>query len=93
MRFPGKNRAAFCIFDKNIKKHIESVGFDLFHEVFPVTKISDLDALIQNAFKASYKDVSVQTPWRNWPQKSGVDPDGMDSVIKSWIPLITKNIN
>jgi len=79
-----KDRSAFLIFDEDIKRHMESVGFDLFHEVFPFTKVSDLDALIKNAFQAGYKDVFVADSLEELAGKTGIDPDGLKRTIEEY---------
>jgi fumarate reductase flavoprotein subunit len=79
-----KSRSAFVIFDENIKKHMESVGFDSFHEVFPFRKVSDLDALIQNAFKVGYKDVFVADTLEELAEKTGIDSDGLKATVNEY---------
>jgi fumarate reductase flavoprotein subunit len=79
-----KDRSAFLIFDENIKIHMESIGFDLFHEVFPFTKVNDLDALIQNAFQAGYKDVFVADSLEELAGKTGIDPDSLKRTVEEY---------
>ncbi|OGP54509.1 MAG: fumarate reductase [Deltaproteobacteria bacterium RBG_13_52_11] len=88
-----KNRAAFLIFDENIKKHMESVGFDLLQEVFPFTKVSDLDALMKNAFKASYKDIFVADSLEELTGKTGIDPDGLKRTIEEYNGFCRKGLD
>jgi fumarate reductase flavoprotein subunit len=94
-----KNRSAFVVFDETIKKHMQTVGFDLFHEVFPFTKVSNLDALMENAFKVGYKDVFVADTLEELAAKTGIDPDGLKATIneynefceKGFDPIFNKN--
>jgi len=79
-----KKRSAFLIFDENIKKHMESVGFDSFHDVFPFTKVSDLDTLIKNAFKVGYKDVFVADSLEELANETGIDPDGLKATVEEY---------
>jgi fumarate reductase flavoprotein subunit len=79
-----KNRSAFVIFDENIKRLMESAGFDLFHEVFPFTKVSDLDALIKAAFDSSYKDVFVADSLEELAGKTGIDTDGLKRTVEEY---------
>lgn len=94
-----KDRSAFVVFDETIKKHMESEGFDLFHEVFPFTKVSDLDSLMENAFNVGYKDVFVADTLEELAVKTGIDPDGLKATVndyngfceKGFDPIFNKN--
>jgi fumarate reductase flavoprotein subunit len=88
-----KNRSAFLVFDETIKKHMESVGFDLFHEVFPFKKVSNLDALIQNAFKIGYKDVFVADTLEELAAKTGIDPDGLKATVNEYNEFCEKGFD
>lgn len=88
-----KNRSAFIIFDENIKQHMESVGFDSFHEVFPFTKVSDLDALIQNAFKVGYKDIFVADTLEELAEKTGIDPNGLKATVNEYNGFCDKGVD
>ena len=79
-----KNRSVFLIFDENIKKHMETVGFDSFHEVFPFTKVRDLDALIKNAFEVGYKDVFTADSLEELAGKTGIDPAGLKRTVEEY---------
>jgi fumarate reductase flavoprotein subunit len=79
-----KDRSAFLIFDENIKEHMESVGFDSFHEVFPFKKVGDLDALMENAFKAGYRDVFVADSLEELADKTGIDIGGLKGTIEEY---------
>jgi fumarate reductase flavoprotein subunit len=76
-----KNRSAFLIFDENIKNHMETVGFDSYHVVFPFTKVGNLDALIKAAFDKNYKDVFVADSLEELANQTGIDPDGLKRNI------------
>jgi fumarate reductase flavoprotein subunit len=79
-----KNRSAFLIFDENIKHHIETVGFDSYHVVFPFTKIRDLDALIKAAFDKGYKDVFVADSLEELTDQTGIDLDGLKRTVEEY---------
>ncbi|MGD0915548.1 MAG: FAD-dependent oxidoreductase [Thermodesulfobacteriota bacterium] len=79
-----KNRSAFLIFDENIKKHVENVGLDVFHDVFPFTKVRDLDGLIKNAFKVGYRDVFVADSLEELAGKTGIDPNGLKATVEEY---------
>jgi fumarate reductase flavoprotein subunit len=79
-----KNRSAFLIFDENIKKHMESVGFDSFHEVFPFTKVRDLNGLMGSAFKVGYKEVFVADSLEELAGKTGIDFDGLKRTVEEY---------
>ena len=79
-----KDRSAFLIFDENIKKHMESAGFDVFHEVFPFTKVRDLDALIKTAFDKGYKDVFIADSLEELAGKTGIDLNGLKAAVEEY---------
>jgi fumarate reductase flavoprotein subunit len=79
-----KDRTAFLIFDENIKGHMESVGFDFYHLVFPFTKVKNLDALIKEAFDSGYKDVFVADSVEELADKTGIDPDGLKATVDEY---------
>ena len=79
-----KNRSAFLIFDENIKKHMETVGFDSFHDVFPFTKVRDLDGLMESAFKVGYRDVFVADSLEELAGKTGIELDGLKRTVEEY---------
>jgi fumarate reductase flavoprotein subunit len=79
-----KNRTAFLIFDENIKKHMETVGYDFLSVVFPFTKVDNLDALIKEAFDKGYKDVFVADSLEELAGKTGIDPDGLKKTVEHY---------
>jgi fumarate reductase flavoprotein subunit len=79
-----KNRTAFLIFDENIKHHVETVGFDSYHVVFPFTKVRNLDALIKAAFDKGYKDVYVADSLEELANKTGIDLDGLKKTVEEY---------
>jgi len=79
-----KDRTAFLVFDENIKRHMESVGFDFYHLVFPFTKVKNLDALIKEAFDSGYKDVFVADSLEELADKTGIDPDGLKATVDEY---------
>jgi fumarate reductase flavoprotein subunit len=79
-----KDRTAFLIFDENIKRHMESVGFDSYHLVFPFTKVENLDALMKEAFDSGYKDVFVADSLEELAGKTGIDPDGLKATVDEY---------
>ena len=79
-----KNRAAFLIFDENIKRHMETVGYDFLSVVFPLTKVDNLDALIKEAFDKGYKDVFVADSLEELAGKTGIDPEGLKKTVEQY---------
>ena len=79
-----KNRSAFLIFDDRIKKHMETIGFDSYHVVFPFTKVRNLDALIKEAFDQGYKDVFVADSLEELAGKTGIDLDGLKRTVEEY---------
>jgi fumarate reductase flavoprotein subunit len=79
-----KDRTAFLIFDENIKRQMESVGFDFYHLVFPFTKVSNLDALMKEAFDSGYKDVFVAESLEELAAKTGIDPHGLKATVDEY---------
>jgi fumarate reductase flavoprotein subunit len=79
-----KNRTAFLIFDENIKKHMETVGYDFLSVVFPFTKVDNLDALLKEAFDKGYKDVFVADSLEELASKAGIDLDGLKKTVEQY---------
>jgi len=79
-----KSRSAFLIFDENIKNHMETVGFDSYHVVFPFTKVRNLDALIRAAFDKGYKDVFVADSLEELANETGIDLDGLKRTVEEY---------
>jgi fumarate reductase flavoprotein subunit len=79
-----KNRTAFLIFDENIKKHMETVGYDFMSVVFPFMKVDSLNALIKDAFDKGYKDVFVTDSLEELARKTGIDPDGLKKTVDEY---------
>jgi fumarate reductase flavoprotein subunit len=79
-----KNRSAFLIFDENIKRHMETVGYDEVGVVFPLTKVENLDALIKNAFDKGYKDIFVAGSLGELAAKTGIDPEGLERAVQEY---------
>jgi fumarate reductase flavoprotein subunit len=79
-----KDRTAFLIFDEDIKRHMERVGFDSYHLVFPFTKVSNLDTLMQQAFDSGYKDLFVADSLEELAGQTGIDPDGLKATIDEY---------
>jgi fumarate reductase flavoprotein subunit len=79
-----KDRTAFLIFDEDIKRHVERVGFDSYHLVFPFTKVSNLDALMEEAFDSGYQDLFVADSLDELADKTGIDPDGLKATVDEY---------
>jgi fumarate reductase flavoprotein subunit len=79
-----KNRTAFLIFDENIKKHMETAGYDFVSVVFPFMKVESLDSLIKTAFDNGYKDVFVADSLEELASKTGKDPDGLEKTVDEY---------
>jgi len=79
-----KNRTAFLIFDENIKKHMETVGYDFVSVVFPFTKVENLDALIKEALDKGYKDVFMADSLEELASKTGIDLDGLKKTVEEY---------
>lgn len=79
-----KNRSAFLIFDEEIKDHMEKVGFDSYHVVFPFTKVRSLEALIQVALDRGYKDIFIAESIGELAEKTGIDPEGLNRTIEEY---------
>jgi fumarate reductase flavoprotein subunit len=79
-----KNRSAFLIFDENIKKHMETIGYDFLSVVFPFTKVDDLNGLIRQAFDKGYKDVFVADSLEELATKTGIDPEGLKETVRQY---------
>jgi fumarate reductase flavoprotein subunit len=79
-----KNRTAFLIFDENIKKHMETAGYDFVSVVFPFMKVESLDSLIKTAFDNGYKDVFVGDSLEELASKTGIDPDGLEKTVDEY---------
>jgi fumarate reductase flavoprotein subunit len=79
-----KDRTAFLIFDEEIKRQMEDIGFDTYHLVFPFTKVRDLDALMRDAFDAGYQDLFVADSLDELADKTGIDPDGLRATVNEY---------
>ncbi|MBI5443330.1 MAG: FAD-dependent oxidoreductase [Deltaproteobacteria bacterium] len=79
-----KDRSAFLIFDETTKRHMETVGFDSYHVVFPFTKVSDLDGLIDEAIGEGYEDLYVADSLEELAAKTGVDPVGLKRNVEEY---------
>ena len=79
-----KNRTAFLLFDENIKKHMETEGYDFQSVVFPFTKVDNLDSLIKDAFDKGYKDVFVADSLEELAGKTGIDPEGLKKTVNQY---------
>jgi fumarate reductase flavoprotein subunit len=88
-----KNRSAFLIFDGNIKHHIETVGFDSYHVVFPFTKVRNLDALIKAAFDKGYKDVFVADSLEELANKTEIDLVNLKRTVEEYNSFCDKGFD
>jgi len=79
-----KDRVAFLIFDEDIKRHMETVGFDDISVVFPFMKVDDLDGLIAQAHGGGYKDVFVADSLDDLAAQTGVDPAGLARTVEGY---------
>lgn len=79
-----KSRSAFLIFDEKIKHHMETVGFDSYHVVFPFTRVRNLEALIKAAFDRGYQDVFVADSIEELAGKTGIDPEGLSRTVEEY---------
>ena len=79
-----KDRTAFLIFDENIKRHMETVGFDDISVVFPFMKVDDLDALIAQAQGGGYKDVFVADSLADLAAQTGIDSAGLALTVADY---------
>ncbi|MBW2065121.1 MAG: FAD-dependent oxidoreductase [Deltaproteobacteria bacterium] len=79
-----KERTSFLIFDEDIKRHMETVGFDFYHLVFPYTKVSNLDALIKEAHGSGCRDIYVADSLEELAEQTGIDPQGLKATVKEY---------
>ena len=79
-----KNRMAFVVFDDNIKKHMETVGYDHLSVVFPFTKVDDLDGLIKTAQDGGYKAIFTADSLDELASKTGIDPEGLKKTVEEY---------
>lgn len=79
-----KDRAGYLIFDEDIRKHMETVGYDFIHYVFPFFKIRDLDGLLKEAWDSGYKDVHVADSIDELADKTGIDKDGLKATVEEY---------
>jgi fumarate reductase flavoprotein subunit len=79
-----KDRSAFLIFDENIKKHMETVGVDSVHPVFPLTKVENLDALIIHTIDKGHKHIFLAGSLDELAVKAGIDPDGLKKTVEEY---------
>ena len=79
-----KNRTAFVIFDDNVKKHMETVGYDHLSVVFPFTKVEDLDGLIKTAQDGGYKAIFTADSLDELASKTGIDPENLKKTVDQY---------
>jgi fumarate reductase flavoprotein subunit len=79
-----KNRTAFLIFDKTIKEHMETVGFDQVSVVFPFTKADNFDTLLQGHLDKGFKEVFIADSLEELAAKTGIDPDGLKRTVEQY---------
>ena len=79
-----KNRSSFLIFDENIKRHMETVGYDEVSVVFPLTKVENLDALIKQAIDKGYKDIFVAGSLDELAAQTGIAPEGLKRAVEEY---------
>jgi len=79
-----KNRSAFLIFDEEIKKHMETVGFDAVSVVFPMLKSGNIDPFIKEAFEKGYKDLWVTDTLDELAAKTGIDANGLKKTVEEY---------
>jgi fumarate reductase flavoprotein subunit len=79
-----KDRTAFLIFDENIKKHMEAVGYDEVSVVFPFTTVENLDALIKDAFDKGYKDIFVADTLDELATKTAINADNLKKTVEEY---------
>lgn len=88
-----KERTSFLIFDEEIKRHMETVGFDFYHLVFPYTKVRDLDALIKEAHESGYREVYVADSLEELAEKTGIDSLGLKETVKEYNEFCEKGFD
>lgn len=79
-----KERTAFLIFDEEIKRHMETVGYDFISVVFPFTKVENLDALMQEATAGGFKEVFVADSLDELAAQTGIDPVGLRETVRHY---------
>ena len=79
-----KNRTAFLIFDENIKRHMETKGFDQVSVVFPFTKAKDFDALLKAHLDRGFKEVFVADSLEELAARTGIDREGLKKTVAEY---------
>jgi fumarate reductase flavoprotein subunit len=79
-----KDRTAFLIFDENIKRHMETVGFDQVSVVFPFTKTKDFDALLRAHLDAGFKEMFVADSLEELASSTGLDREGLTRTVEQY---------
>jgi fumarate reductase flavoprotein subunit len=88
-----QDRAAFLIFDANIKKHMETVGFDEVSVVFPFKKVENLDALINEALAKGYKDVFTADSLDELAAKTGINAENLKKTVEEYNEFCKKGFD
>jgi fumarate reductase flavoprotein subunit len=79
-----KNRTAFVIFDENIKKHMETVGFDYLNVVFPSFRAYDFDAQLKAILESGFKEIFVADSVQELAEKTGIDTEGLKATVEQY---------
>lgn len=79
-----QDRSGFLIFDEAIKQHMQNVGYDSLHFVFPFFKADRFDELMKDAMDAGYKDVYIADSLEELAEQTGIDPDGLKATVEEY---------
>jgi len=79
-----KDRNAYLIFDEDIRRQMETSGYDFIHYVFPFFKIRDFNGLLKEARDSGYKDVHATDSVDELADKTGIDRDGLKTTIEEY---------
>jgi fumarate reductase flavoprotein subunit len=88
-----QDRKAFLIFDENIKKHMETVGFDAVGVVFPFKKVENLDTLINEALAKGYKDVFTADSLDELAAKTGINAENLKKTVEEYNQFCKKGFD
>jgi fumarate reductase flavoprotein subunit len=79
-----KNRTGFLIFDEDIKKHMETAGYDFVSGVFKITKAKDLDHLINDTLDKGQSGIFAANSLGELADKAGIDPQGLKETVEQY---------
>jgi fumarate reductase flavoprotein subunit len=79
-----KDKCSFIIFDENIKKNLETSGFDSISVVFPFTKISNFDDKFNEALANGAKSIFVADSIEELAKKTGIHSERLQQTISEY---------